>query len=134
MKIDSNEAGEFHIALSLKVTYHGAWEISVTNIVLNPKELSSFPELVTTLSDLKLILSSLNYMVICCGNSDTKFEELVVLKKGVFMDQSGMYVYIEILYSWQCMIGLKCEVYNYRTVGLFMFLTSNSLVNQLCIL
>ena len=31
-------------------------EVSVTNISLNSKEFSDFPELVVTLSDLKLIL------------------------------------------------------------------------------
>ena len=91
LKLDSNEAGDFRLVLSLKVNYHGTWEVSVTNVSLNSKEFSNFPELVVTLSDLKLILSSLDDMVICCGNNDTKFEELVLLKKGVFMDQSGMY-------------------------------------------
>jgi len=38
-------------------------------------------------------------MVICCGNNDTKFEELVVLRKGIFMDQSGMYAHAYDVYS-----------------------------------
>ena len=91
LKLESNEASDFRLVLSLKVNYHGTWEVSVTNASLNSEKFANFPEHVVTLSDLKLILSSLNDMVICCGNNDAKFEELVVLKKGVFMDQSGMY-------------------------------------------
>jgi len=56
---------------------HGKCRSRVLCLVLN-----SYLELVATLSDLKLMLSSLNDMVICCGNNDTKFEELVVLRKG----------------------------------------------------
>ena len=123
MKPESNEAGDFRLVLSLKVNYHGTWEVSVTNVSLNSKEFSNFPELVVTLSDLKLILSSLDDTVICCGNNDTKFDELVVKKKRVFMDQSGMYALLHTvatctysfkLCSWHCHSSLEMK---YRTAG-----------------
>ena len=121
LKLESNVAGDFRLVLSLKVNYHGTWEVSITNVSLDSKEFSNFPELVVTLSDLKLILSSLDDMVICCGNNDTKFEELVLLKKGVFMDQSGMYalLHMHIFFQVDCHGSLEMEC---RTAGILSHL------------
>jgi len=37
--------------------------------------LSTYPNIVATLRDLKLLLTSLNDMVFCCGNNDAKYRE-----------------------------------------------------------
>ena len=50
LKLESNVAGDFRLVLSLKVNYHGTWEVSITNVSLDSKEFSNFPELVVTLN------------------------------------------------------------------------------------
>ena len=81
------------MALSLKVNHDRTWEVFVTDISLNLDTFSTFPKVVVTLRDLKQILSSLDNMVLCCGNNDAKYDVLIVKRKGIFMDQLGMYVY-----------------------------------------
>ena len=81
------------MALSLKVNHDRTWEVFVTDISLNLDTFSTFPKVVVTLRDLKQILSSLDNMVLCCGNNDAKYDVLIVKRKGIFMDQLGMYVH-----------------------------------------
>lgn len=91
LKLEPNDAGDFRLALSLKVNHDKTWEVVVTDLSLNPDTFSTFPKAVATLRDLKLILSSLDNMVFCCGNNDAKYDILIGKRKGIFMDQSGMY-------------------------------------------
>ena len=91
LKLELNDAGDFCLALSLRVSHDRTWEVVVTNLTLKPDTLSTFPKIVATLRDLKLLLTSLNGMVFCCGNNDAKYDILVEKRKGVFMDQSGMH-------------------------------------------
>ena len=81
------------MALSLKVNHDRTWEVFVTDISLNPDTFSTFPKVVATLRDLKQILSSLDNMVLCCGNNDAKYDVLIVKRKGILMDQLGMYMH-----------------------------------------
>ena len=81
------------MALSLKVNHDRTWEVFVTDISLNLDTFSTFPKVVVTLRDLKQILSSLDNMVLCCGNNDAKYDVLIIKRKGIFMDQLGMYVH-----------------------------------------
>ena len=90
LKLEPNDAGDFHSTLCLKVNHDRAWEVIVTDISLNPDTFSTFPKIVATLRDLKLILSSLDNMQLCCGNNDAKYDILLVKRKGIFMDQLGM--------------------------------------------
>ena len=90
LKLEPNDAGDFYLTLSLKVNHDRTWEVIVTNISLNPDTFSTFPKVVATLRDLKLILSSLDNMQLCCGNNDAKYDILIVKRKGIFMDQSSM--------------------------------------------
>ena len=74
------------------------WEVFITDLSLNPDTFSTFPKVVATLRDLKQILFSLDNMVLCCGNNDTKYDMLIVRRKGIFMDQLGMYVCALLIY------------------------------------
>ena len=81
------------MTLSLKVNHDRTWEVVGTDLSLNPDTFSTFPKVVVSLRDLKHILSSLDKMVFCCGNNDAKYDILIAKRKGIFMDQSGMYAH-----------------------------------------
>jgi len=93
LKLELNDAGNFRLTLSLKVNHDRTWVVVVNDVSLNPDTFSTFPKVVATLRDLKLILSSLDNMVFYCDNNDAKYDILIVKRKGIFMDQSGMYAH-----------------------------------------
>ena len=105
LKLEPDDAGDFRLTLSLKVNHDRTWEVVVTDLSLNPDIFSSLPKVVATLRDLKLILSSLDNMVFCCGNNDAKYDVLIVNRKGIFMDQSGTCICIVfVVQIYQCSV------------------------------
>jgi len=42
LKLELNDAGDFRLALSLRVNYEKVWEVVVTDLSLKPDALSSF--------------------------------------------------------------------------------------------
>ena len=58
-------------------------------------------------------------MVICCGNNDTKFEELVLLKKGVFMDQAGMYALLHMHIFFQVVTAMVVLKWSVELLGFY---------------
>ena len=74
MKQEPNDAGDFRLALSLRVNYDKTWEVVIIDL---SDALSSFPKVIYKLSDLKQLLSYLDDMVLCCGNSDAKYDILI---------------------------------------------------------
>ena len=68
-----------------KFNHDRTWEVIVTDISLNPDNCSYTKRL-----EVKLILSSLDNMQLCCGNNDAKYDILLVNRKVIFMDQLGM--------------------------------------------
>jgi len=63
LKLELNDAGDFHLALSLMVNYDRTWEVVVTDLSLNPATLATFPKVMATLRELKLLLSFLGIVL-----------------------------------------------------------------------
>ena len=48
------------------------------------------PQTIGSLADLKTVLLYVDSLTVCLGNDDSKYEELITIKKGNFMNHSGM--------------------------------------------
>ena len=71
-----------------------SWEVTVQGYKMpcNCDVLSSLPQTIGSMSDVKTILEFVDSCSVCEGNDDEKYHCLVASKRdGNFMDCSGMY-------------------------------------------
>ena len=73
LKLELNDARDFHLALSLRVNYDRTWEVVGTDLSLNPATLATFPKVMATLRG----YYCLSLMAWYCGNNDAKYEVLI---------------------------------------------------------
>ncbi len=79
------------VKLGVEITGDLAWSllIGVKRIESNTKPLVGLPQMLTSVSTVRVVIEQLESLAFCKGNEDDKYFPVQEARKGVFKDPSG---------------------------------------------
>ena len=91
-KIGSEPGMSLTFRFSLTIEGDLTWKLHVLGVLVPPHSCicGSTPDTLSTVCDVQSLLTKVNSSVVCTGNPDFRFTEMVVKRKGVIMDRAGM--------------------------------------------
>ena len=91
-KIGSEPGMSLTFRFSLTIEGDLTWKLHVFGVLVPPHSCicGSTPDTLSTVCDVQSLLTKVNSSVVCTGNPDSRFTEMVVKRKGVIMDRAGM--------------------------------------------
>ena len=87
--------GDPELVCSVVIHQDLVWRVCVKGKKLTTcsPPLSSMPQVISSVADVRDLLEFIHSCAICSGNSDDKYGPLVASRKGNFMNASGMILY-----------------------------------------
>lgn len=88
----TSDSGDIELSLSIKIKEDKSWELTVFDTLVSSscRAFSMLPQTIGSVAELKTVLLHVDTLTICLGNNDTKYEGLITMRRGNFMDHSGM--------------------------------------------
>ena len=93
------------VSRTLVVQQDFSWAVHVEGKQLNyhAPQLSTMPQLVVSIANIRDVITYLDSCTLCCGNEDDKYTALVEPRKGSFMNAAGIWLhFINVIMSSLC--------------------------------
>ena len=98
-KVEGAAIADPQISISMIICIDLSWHVRVHGHMLHAScpPLSSLPQTITSVDNVRRVLKYLNSCTVCIGNSDEKYIPLIRPRKGNFMNIAGNFK-VNILY------------------------------------